>query len=176
MVDNIINLIDSINELLNTNNNINICFINTNLNKNLNNNVVCNILSNNNLCEFIKKNFNINPKKINIKREYYYSLIRDINLNKHNVSIYINNFTFLNEIKIKNDISLLLYKNDIINESIESFPNLKNYDYTNIIETHEFKFKNLNIILENNCVYINISKSYDYDILKSILKYLLSYL
>lgn len=167
MLENIINLI---NKYIDTNDNINICIINNNLNKN----TVCEVISDNNLSEFIKKNYKISPIKKNIKRDINYSQIRDTNILNNQITVYCNDFTFIDEIKIKNNISFIFYKNNIIEQSNESFPNLKIYDFMDTIEIYEYNLKNICITFENGIIFINITKKYDEFTFRFIIKYLLS--
>lgn len=112
-------------------------------------------------------------KQINytLKRDHYYSQIRDIDTKKNTIC-YINEQNTLNIINIDKK-NFIINKYEIINQPHDSFPNLHKYHFTTNIKKTEYIFNNIKLIIENNIVFIEINKNYDINDLDFIFKLIL---
>jgi hypothetical protein len=106
----------------------------------------------------------INKKINNIERDMYYSLIRD------NKKIYTQEYKNINTFII-NDFVFHITICEEITQYENTFPNLKEYHYSEKIIQEIYDFYNYIIIFENNKIYIDIKNIKD---LKNIYNLLLT--
>jgi len=112
------------------------------------------------------------PKKeINkFKRDIYFSQIRD--KNNKTEKIYSNYYNFIMEFNLHYKIYLI--QTDYKTYDKQSFPNLNKYHYTSEIEQKIIKIENIELIIENNIVFIKF-KNPNIDILCDIINVVDSY-
>jgi hypothetical protein len=132
----------------NINNNYMITF-SDNKNKYCNN---INIFDISNIKNKLEKKYKIISKKNNIKRDIYYSQIRDNN------KIYTIDYKLI-EIckKDKYDIHLLNYEEKYHDKL--SFPELIKYHYSDKINQEIYEINNIKLIIENNKIFIKFNKN-----------------
>ncbi len=111
---------------------------------------------------------NIKNIQYTLKREHYYSQIRDIDIKRKREKCYVVEEKMLNKLKI-NNIQFIINSYDIYTQDLESFPNLHKYHYDTNIEKIEFIFDNIKLVIENNNIFIDLKKKFDVKELNKIL-------
>jgi hypothetical protein len=128
-----------------------------------------------NKIETTLKSQSINYKiiKKNIKRDYYYSQIRD-KYDNNTENIYTDDLIFIDKITIQNK-SMILFASDKIIQNKLSFPNLSKYHLSFKINSTIIDINNINIIFENNNIFIEIKKKFDEKIFNDICDIIIEY-
>lgn len=164
----IIKLIKSVNDNLKKHECIELCFakIDNNIHK------IMKINNIEKLDKYLSK-FKTKKNEISLKRDMYYSQIRDYNIKTKYIKVYTKNSLLLDEINY-NDYKLYLFTNEYINNELASFPNLNLYHFSNNINILSYELNYISIIIENQNIYINIKENYDEKFLKEIFIYLQS--
>jgi hypothetical protein len=165
----IIKLIKSVNDNLKKYEYIELCFAKSD------NNIykIMKIKNTDNLDKYLSDKFKIKKNEISLKRDMYYSQIRDYNIKTKDLKVYIKNSILLDEINY-NDYKLYLFNTEYINNDLASFPNLNLYHFSNNINIFSYELNNISIIIENQIIYIKIKEKYDEKFLKEIFIYLQS--
>jgi hypothetical protein len=126
-----------------------------------------------NLDKYLCDKLKMTKKEISIKRDMYYSQIREYNIKTKDIKVYTKNLSMLDEINY-NIYKLYLFNIEYINNDLASFPNLNPYHFSNNINILSYELNNISIIIENQNIYINIKENYDEKFLKEIFIYLQS--
>lgn len=92
-----------------------------------------------------------------LKRDYYYSQIRDIDIKRKREKCYVIGEKMLDNLKV-NNIEFIINSYDIYSQDLESFPNLYKYHYEENIEKIEYIFDNIKLSIENNNIFIDLKK------------------
>jgi len=110
----------------------------------------------------------IKTMQYTIKREHYYSQIRDIDTKRKRERCYVIEEKQLNKLNF-NNIDFIINLFDLYTQDLGSFPNLHKYHNVSDIERTEYIFDNIKLVFENNNIFIDIKKNYNTDELKKIL-------
>jgi hypothetical protein len=132
-----------------------------------------NISNDNKYTDDIKKKLQNNKQiKYTLKREHYYSQIRDIDVIRKREKCYIIEEKTLNTFNI-NKFRFIINSYDIYNQNLNSFPDLHKYHENIDIDKFEYIFDNMKLIIENNNIFIDLKKNYNVEELKKILRLLI---
>lgn len=164
------NIIESINHNLKIYESIDLCFTNLET-KNIN--TIIKIKDIDKLDKYFSGILKMTKKETLIKRDYYYSQIRECNIKTKDIKVYTKDFILLDEL-IFDKNKIYLFNTDIVKNDLESFPNLNLYHFSNNIDIISYELNNISIIIENLNVFIKIKKNYNNTFLKNIIKYLQS--
>lgn len=163
-------IIESINKNLKIYDSIDLCFTNLE-NKNINN--LLKIKDIHKLDKYLSDIMKIKKEENYIKRDYYYSQIKDYNIKTKDIKVYTKDFILLDEL-IFDKNKIYLFNTKIIKNDLESFPNLNLYHFSNNIDIISYELNNILINIENLNVFIKVKKNYNDEYLKNIIKYLQS--
>jgi len=165
-------IIESIDINLKNHEQVELCFTNSN-NNNINN--ILKIKNIQNLDNYLCEKLKMKKKEKFIKRDYYYSQIRDYDIKSKDIKVYTKNSLLINEINC-NRYKIYIFNTDYTHNDLDTFPNLNLYHFTNNINILSYELNNILIDIENLNVFIKIKKKYDDKLLTEIIKYLQSYL
>jgi len=165
-----INIIKLIDKNLKIYESIDLCFTNLK-NKNINN--ITKIKDFNKLDKYLCDTMKMKKKDIYIKRDYYYSQIRDYNIKTKDIKVYTKDFILLDEF-VSEINNICIFNTEIIKNDLESFPNLNLYHFSNNIDIISYELNNILINIENLNVFIQVKKNYDKKFLENLIKYLQS--
>lgn len=166
----IIELINLINNNLKIYESIDFCFTNLET-KNINN--LLKIKDIDKLDKYFSVILKMTKKETSIKRDYYYSQIRECNIKIKDIKVYTKDCILLDEITF-NKNRIYLFNTEIVKNDLESFPNLNLYHFSNNIDIISYELNNILINIENLNVFIKIKKNYNNTFLENIIKYLQS--
>jgi len=111
---------------------------------------------------------NIKNMEYKLKREHYYSQIRDIDINRKREKCYVIEQKQLNTIKV-NNIDFIINSFELYTQDLKSFPDLHTYHNVTNIEKIEYIFNNIKLIFENDNIFIDLKKNYDINELTEII-------
>lgn len=163
-------IIESINRNLKIYESIDLCF--TNL-ENININTITKIKYVHKLDKYLCDTLKMTKKETSIKRDYYYSQIRDHNIKNNNIKVYTKNLLLLNELNF-NYNKIYIFNTEYIINDLETFPNLNLYHFSDNIDIISYELNNILINIENLNVFIKVKQNYNDECLKNIIKYLQS--
>jgi hypothetical protein len=156
--------------------NIRIYIINKSTISNFGNNSNYDLTNDNNYKNMIisklKDIANIKNIEYKIKREYYYSQIRDIDIDRKREKCYVIEQKQLNTLKV-NNIEFIINSFDLYTQDLQSFPDLHKYHNVTNIEKIEYIFNNIKLIFENNNIIIDLKKKYDLNDLTQIFDFII---
>ena len=144
--------------------NIRIYIINKSKISNFNNNSYYDLTNNKNykniIIDKLKDMKNVKTIEYTLKRDYYYSQIRDIDIKRKREKSYVIEEKQLKIIKL-NNIDFIINSFEVYIQDLKSFPNLHKYHYEKNIERIEYIFDNIKLVFENDNIFIDLKKNYD---------------
>lgn len=144
--------------------NIRIYIINKSKISNFNNNSYYDLTNDQNYKNIIigklKDMKNVKTIEYTLKRDYYYSQIRDIDIKRKREKSYVIEEKQLKIIKL-NNIDFIINSFEVNIQDLKSFPNLHKYHYEKNIERIEYIFDNIKLVFENDNIFIDLKKNYD---------------
>lgn len=116
----------------------------------------------------LKNMIDVKTIEYTLKRDYYYSQIRDIDIKRKKEKSYVIEEKQLKIIKL-NNIDFIINSFEVYIQDLQSFPNLHKYHYEKNIERIEYIFTNIKLVFENNNIFIDLKKNYDVNDLHKVL-------
>ena len=113
-------IIESIDINLKNHEQVELCFTNSN-NNNINN--ILKIKNIQNLDNYLCEKLKMKKKEKFIKRDYYYSQIRDYDIKSKDIKVYTKNSLLINEINC-NRYKIYIFNTDYTHNDLDTFPNL----------------------------------------------------